>query len=285
MEQPSRPTAAELGISDVEYERILNDMRRRGLHDAPYGGSSVGPTGGPGSTSPAARRAPSTDEPAPPRRRRRLAWALLGALLVVTVVTRVGATHRGPAYQFLETVGDRPVTYSSCGTIQVAVYPAGGPPDAEALVREAVAEMRSVTGLNIVVTGVYGGHAPNWNFKAAASRPDDPISVSWQDGDALAELTDDIAGLGGSAVFSGRNGSERLGAGTIALSRDYYAKLARRGDHAEALAVLLHEFGHVFGLGHVHSSDELMYDHNVGRKTFGAGDLDGLRRLGQGPCT
>jgi hypothetical protein len=206
-------------------------------------------------------------------------------LLILAVAAKVGSTHRGPAYEFLNTVGDQPVTYSSCGTIQVAVYPAGGPPDAEALVREAVAQMRSVTGLNIVVTGVYGGHAPNWNFKAAASRLDDPISVSWQDGDAIAELTDDIAGLGGSAVFFLRNGRERLGAGTIALSRDYYATLARRGNHAEALAVLLHEFGHVFGLGHVHSSDELMYDHNVGRTTFGAGDLAGLRRLGQGPCT
>ena len=48
--------------------------------------------------------------------------------------------------------------------------------------------------------------------------------------------------------------------GTIALSRDYYALLTERGDHSEALAVLLHEFGHVFGLDHADSSGELMYD-------------------------
>lgn len=82
----------------------------------------------------------------------------------------------------------------------MAVYPAGGPPDAERLVREAVSTMRSVTGLDVVVVGVFGGHAPNWNFKAGPVRADDPISVSWQDGAAIAELTDHIAGVGGSRI-------------------------------------------------------------------------------------
>jgi hypothetical protein len=48
--------------------------------------------------------------------------------------------------------------------------------------------------------------------------------------------------------------------------------------------VLLHEFGHVFGLDHVDSPRELMSetDHDV--MSFGPGDLEGLRLLGQGPC-
>ena len=48
--------------------------------------------------------------------------------------------------------------------------------------------------------------------------------------------------------------------------------------------MLLHEFGHVFGLDHVGSSAELMYEDNIGRTSLGQGDLEGLRRLGQGPC-
>lgn len=48
--------------------------------------------------------------------------------------------------------------------------------------------------------------------------------------------------------------------------------------------MLLHEFGHVFGLAHVDSPGELMYRRNVGRTTFGPGDREGLRRLGRGPC-
>jgi predicted Zn-dependent protease len=81
------------------------------------------------------------------------------------------------------------------------------------------------------------------------------------------------------------SGTKSLVAGTIALSGDYYASLTERGDQSEALAVLLHEFGHVFGLAHVDSSGELMNADNNDVSSFGPGDRKGLRRLGQGPCT
>jgi hypothetical protein len=273
MDQPSRPTAEELGISDVEYDRILRDMRRRGQGDAAV---SSPPHVAPGEPVPGSAR---------PRPSRGLRLAALGVIAVVVLMIRLGATDHGPAYAFMKTVDGHPVTYSSCRPIQVAIYPAGGPPDAEALVREAVAEMRSATGLDVVVAGVFGGHAPNWNFEDGPVYPDDPISVSWQDGDAIADMTDHIAGLGGSRVTTGPHGSERLVAGTVALSRDYYRLLTEHRDHDEALAVLLHEFGHVFGLAHVDSPGELMYKKNLHRTTFGPGDLEGLRLLGQGPCT
>lgn len=191
-----------------------------------------------------------------------------------------------PAYAFMQTLdGQQPITYTSCRPIQVAVYPADGPPDAEALVREAVARMRSATGLDIIVVGAFGGYAPNWNFEAGPTYPDDPISVSWHDGQAIAELSDNTVGLGGSRMATSAAGTQHLVAGTIALSDDFYASLTEQGDHAEALAVLLHEFGHVFGLAHVDSRNELMAAKNTGRTSFGAGDLQGLRLLGKGPCT
>jgi hypothetical protein len=264
MDDPIPPTAAELGISDAEYGRIMRDVRQR-----EWAGESPA--------------VPATQ----PRTSRRWPLALIGLFAAVTLLSQIGAADLGdrePTYAFLQMDGDQPVAYTSCRLIQVAVYPAGGPPDAEQLVREAVAQMRAATGLDVVVIGAFGGHAPNWNFEAAPVHPDDPISVSWQDGDAIAELTDDIAGLGGSRVMTGPGGSPRRVAGTIALSRDYYSQLTARGDHDEALAVLLHEFGHVFGLDHVDSPDELMYDRSNDVNTLRAGDLEGLRRLGQGPC-
>ncbi|MET0526160.1 MAG: matrixin family metalloprotease [Nocardioides sp.] len=263
MDEPSPPTAAELGISDVEYERILRDVRQRQGVDGP-------------DTEPASRR----------RASRRWPLALLALVLAVALVPRVagGDGELEPAYAFMDTLEGEPVAYSSCRLVQVAVYPAGGPPDAEQLVREAVARMRTATGLDIVVAGVFGGHAPNWNFEAAPIHPDDPISVSWQDGDAIAELTDHTAGLGGSRIIESPTGTPYRVAGTIALSRDYYSLLTERGDHSEALAVLLHEFGHVFGLDHADSSRELMNADNTGLTTLGPGDLEGLRLLGRGPC-
>jgi hypothetical protein len=262
MDPRTPPTAAELGISDVEYERILRDLRRRRGEDQP------------------------PPPPSPPQRRsRRKPLAVLGVVTAVLLVSRLSTSDPEPEYAFLKTVHGQPVTYSSCRPLQVAVYPAGGPPDAEALVREAVDLLRSATGLDIVVSGVFGGYAPNWNFKAAPITPGDPISVSWQDGDAIAEMSDHTAGLGGSPVFTGPRGTERLAAGTIALSRQYYAVLAERGDHGRERAVLLHEFGHVFGLAHVGSKHEIMYKSVTDTTTYGPGDLEGLRRLGQGPCS
>ena len=134
------------------------------------------------------------------------------------------------------------------------------------------------------MAGVFGGHAPNWNFEAGPTHPEDPISVSWQDGGAIEQLTDHVAGLGGSRTVVGRDGVRRYVAGTVALSRDYYRELHERGDRDKALAVLLHELGHVSGLGHVDSDQELMHGGGTEVDTFAAGDLQGLRRLGRGPC-
>ncbi len=264
MDEPTLPTAAELGISEAEYERILRDVRQhQGFAEPP------------------------SEEPTRPSSSRWIAIVALVAALAVALLPRLAGTDPGdrePTYAFLAMNGDQPVAFSSCRLLQVAVYPAGGPPDAERLVREAVARVRSATGLDIVVVGAFGGHAPNWNFEAAPIRPGDPVSVSWQDGDAIAQLTEHIAGLGGSPVVTSPGGTPYRVAGTIALSRDYYSLLTQRGDHSEALAVLLHEFGHVLGLDHVDSPRELMYDDNNELTTFGPGDLEGLRRLGHGPC-
>jgi hypothetical protein len=263
------PSAEELGISPAEYERIL-----RGLDLAPEQAAATvrGQRNGTG---------------------RQIHWGrwplvlLCLVLATVLVLPRLGLTGTKdypPTYAFLDEDHGQPVTFSSCRMIQVAVYPAGGPEDAEELVREAVVGVRAATGLDIVVIGSFGGHAPNWSFEAAPITLEDPVSVSWQDGDAIAEMTDDVAGLGGSPVVSSTNGTPRRVAGTIALSRAYYAGLADRGDHDEEVAVLLHEFGHVMGLDHVDSPRELMYHDNIGQVGYGPGDLEGLRRLGQGPC-
>ena len=56
------------------------------------------------------------------------------------------------------------------------------------------------------------------------------------------------------------------------------------GDSGEGSAILLHELGHLVGLDHVDSRDELMYSDNVGKREFGTGDLNGLVELGKGRC-
>ena len=264
MDDRTPPSATELGVSEAEHAQILRRLRLPEPAPVP----------------------PPTGHASPRRRSWWFVLVLAGLVLGVALPSLGGGddAQQEPAYAFLQAIGDRPVAYTSCRQIQVAVYPAGGPPDAEELVRDAVARVRAASGLDIVVVGAFGGYPPNWNFEAAPVHPDDPISVSWQDGDAIRELTDHVAGLGGSRTVGTPDGGLRRVAGTIALSRDYYAELTESGDRAEQLAVMLHELGHVLGLDHVESPGELMYSDNIGRTTFGPGDLEGLRPLGQGPC-
>ncbi len=273
MEERPPPTAAELGVSDAEYARIL-----RGLAGRLPAGSLPEPR-----VAPPGEEVPEPAGSSVTPRTLVLALLLPVALVVVLLVRTPGADP-APGYAFSMTMDGGPVAYTSCRPVQVAVYPAGGPSGAFELASAAVSRAASASGLQLVVMGPYGGAAPNWNFEAAPVEADDPISISWQDGDAIAELTDHVAGLGGSRYLDYPGGRRRLIAGTIALSRDYYRYLDEVGDRDQQLAVLLHELGHVLGLDHVDNPDELMNDDNLGLTAYGPGDLAGLRRLGNGPC-
>ncbi len=288
MDQSDPPSAAELGLTDIEYERIMRGLRQRDQDGrrAPADARDLVEQDGMIAYKGSLHQRVDELPVAGARRLRKRWYAGLLVLLVPFLLVRTGSGAPQPEFKFLNTADGKPVTYSSCGQIRVEVYPVGGPPNAEELVREAIGVLRGATGLDIVLTGAFGGHATNWNFKTSnALRPDDPVSVSWQDSSAIARLKGDVAGLGGSAVFTEpANGRQFLGAGAIALSRDDYAVWSKSGDHADEMAVLLHEFGHVFGLAHVSSRRELMYPSTTGLAAYGPGDLEGLREAGNGPC-
>lgn len=288
MNQSDPPSAADLGVTDLEYERIMRGLRQReqdGLR-APADARDLVEQDGMIAYKGSTRQ--RVDEPPAARRQllRKRRYAGLLVLLVPFLLLHRTGSGTQPEFKFLNTANGKPVTYSSCGQIRVEVYPVGGPPNAEELVREAIGVLRGATGLDIVFAGAFGGHATDWNFtSSSAVRPDDPVSVSWQDSSAIASLKGDVAGIGGSAVFTeSASGRQFLGAGAIALSKDDYAAWSKSGDRADEMAVLLHEFGHVFGLAHVSSRHELMYPSTTGLATYGPGDLEGLRQAGNGPC-
>ena len=61
--------------------------------------------------------------------------------------------------------------------------------------------------------------------------------------------------------------------------------LTRRDGPALVRSIVLHELGHLAGLGHVEDAGQLLYPKAQEEITdYAAGDLTGLARLGSGPC-
>ena len=187
---------------------------------------------------------------------------------------------------------DRPVTYDRCRTLHVLLNPAGGPDLAgglDAVVAEAVAAVRRATGLRFVLDG----HTTARPEDRAAGDPlggvvggrDPRVLVAFATPAEVPGLRGAVAGLGGSTRVGVPGGVSHYVGGQVTLDSGAFAEIADRPDgRDEARAIVMHELGHVVGLDHVRDPGELMDAENLGRTTYGPGDLRGLAALGRGPC-
>lgn len=181
-----------------------------------------------------------------------------------------------------------PVAYDPCHPVMVRINPAGGPPGAVDLVRHALAEVSSATGLELRYDGLTD-ERPNWQttfVPAYVGHPHArPVLVSWANQAEVSQLAGDVAGIGGSVGVPEADGVVRYVTGGVTLDTESFAQLERRANGTSLMsAIVLHELGHVVGLAHVHDPGELMNADNVGLLGFGPGDRLGLARLGSGSC-
>lgn len=196
----------------------------------------------------------------------------------------------GGTYTFLRTQPDgsgEPVAWSPCREIRYQVNPDGAPGnanDAEELVAEAVAEVARITGLRFDYLG-RTDRRPSWQASLVPMGRKEPALIAWATEDEVEELEGDVAGVGGAvALGNGTDGWMRYVTGQVTLDSEVYDDLEREGDEEQMRAILLHELGHLVGLGHADSPAELMYADNVGQPDFSTGDRNGLVALGQGRC-
>lgn len=198
----------------------------------------------------------------------------------------------GGVYAFLESqpgASGEPVTWDPCRAIRYEINTDGAPgddDDATELVRDAVAEVSAVTGLQFEYLG-RTDRRPSWEAEFVPAGRREPVLIAWADESEVEELRGDVAGVGGAVAVSSRSGTRlRYVTGQVTLDEDVYDELegSREGE-AQQRSILLHELGHLVGLDHVDSPAELMYADNVGQLGFGQGDLNGLVRLGQGECS
>jgi hypothetical protein len=111
-----------------------------------------------------------------------------------------------------------------------------------------------------------------------------PVLIAWSDEHAYPELAGYILGVGGGQAVYPPNAPAVYVSGQVVLDGADMSTTAMP-DRGAVRAVVLHELGHLVGLGHVADRSQLMFSEaEFTVRDFGPGDLRGLAIVGDGPC-
>lgn len=199
----------------------------------------------------------------------------------------------GP-YRFLwtQTGTNAPVTYDPCRPIQVVVNTRTQPAAAAGLVEDALELLGKLSGMQFVVEATTDEAPSDDRLDYQLGRYGDrwaPVLVAWSDAEESPRL-EEAAGYAGSTYVELDDGTLTYVTGSVVLDGPGMAEYLEVSEpdfdgRATATDLVLHELGHLIGLDHVDDEDQVMFpEWRDGAVGLGAGDLAGLRALGQGAC-
>ncbi len=243
---------------------------------------------------------PDLAEAGPPPRRRFPPWMVTVCVVLALSLTVVAVAPllRGPAsddegegFFFLDrTDQGEPTRWNPCQPIHYVINAALAPPGSIEDVHEAVQLISEATGIAFEYEGLT-------DEKASAFRevfqPDRyggrwvPVLIAWADPDTSDipfERANDVAAGVAVPVIPPTRYEDVYVSGWIALNAEDPNPPGFDFPTAQG-PVILHELGHLMGLGHVGKVGEIMHPAGGGAVDLGPGDLEGLRRLGvSGGC-
>ncbi len=204
-------------------------------------------------------------------------------------------TASGYAFLYADDSGCQPIRFPACEPVHYVVNDTLAPPGAVDDVHAAIGRLSEASGLDFVYDGTTDEPL---DATRAAYQPERygqrwaPILIGWSAlgaGSGPDASGDDIivAGRGNPIRVANSlvSGVLELNADVI-LDRDTQERLP--GGFGEGITrgrVLLHELGHVMGLGHVASRAQLMYpelaEQTSSTAELGVGDRVGLRLVGR----
>jgi hypothetical protein len=195
------------------------------------------------------------------------------------------------SYEFLahQSDGKTPVAYDPCRPIHYVIRTQGEPQGCAQIVADAVSRVSRATGLRFVYDGTTAEAPSRLRSPYQPERYGDrwaPVLISWVVDREEEDSALGLLGRGGSFPVGLPFGPDVYVTGQVRLDPSQLTRILHwHNGKLVVRAIVLHELGHLVGLGHVTDATQLMYPRSQPEVTdFGAGDLTGLAALGKGVC-
>ena len=188
------------------------------------------------------------------------------------------------SFSFIQTNADgTPVRWNPCNPIHYVTNLSGAPAGASGAVASAFALVSAATGMTFVNDGATG-EVPSPDRQAV--QPDvygnqwAPVLVAWSAPGASSLLPGgSVIGEGGAMWVQSQSGAKVFVTGQAVFDSNATTRL---GQILALGRLVMHEIGHVMGLGHTTDPTQVMFATALpGSNSYGPGDRAGLSRLGR----